>query len=176
MASSENSQHQDDVVPLLIGGRKIYTEETYDVFGPSAAQPIHKSANATVAHGQDAIDAAANAFHSWSLTTPAKRRDILLKAAEVLRTQTAELKEAMKAEAGADDAWAEFNIFSAQEALIDCASRITSVEGRIPALSNPESGGLIVKEPYGVVFAMAPWYVLVTLWLNPHQYGPCTKF
>lgn len=35
------------------------------------------------------------------------------------------------------------------------------MEGRIPSPNDPSAAALIVKEPYGVILAIAPWYVIL---------------
>lgn len=144
-------------VPLIINGKEVQTQDTYDVSNPKAAQTLHKSSNATAKDAVAAIEAAENAFDSWSQTPPAARRDIFLKAAALMDSRAKELSEYIMTETGGDEGWAGFNLMLGKECLLGCAGRISTIEGRIPALADPTIGGLIVKEPYGVVFAMAPW-------------------
>lgn len=146
-------------VPLIINGKEVQTNDTYDVANPKTAQPLHKSSNATVQNAVAAIKAAEDAFESWSQTTPAARRDVFIKAAALMDFRAKELSEYIMTETGGDEGWAGFNVMLGKECLLGCASRVSTIEGRIPSLSDPTVGGLIVKEPCGVVFAMAPWYV-----------------
>ncbi|MBE3047852.1 aldehyde dehydrogenase [Candidatus Bathyarchaeota archaeon] len=166
VGASSASKHP---VPLIINGRKVYSEDTFDVTSPGSGRVIHQSSNANVTHAQDAIAAGAEAFKSWSQSTPAHRRNIFLKAADVLEDRSAEMKEYMISETGSDDTWADFNLFVAKECLLDCAGRISGIEGRIPSPMDPSMGALIVKEPYGVVLAISPWYVIRTR--APHLRG-----
>lgn len=145
------------VVPLVIGGADVHSKDTYDVIGPDTGSVVHQSSNADVSHATDAVLAAAEAAESWAQTTPTQRRAIFLKAESVLEKRAAELKEYMIKETGSDAGWADFNIYLGKECLLDCASRITALEGRIPSPSDPSAGALVVKEPYGVILAMAPW-------------------
>ena len=151
------SVNQGVAVPLVIDGKDINPQDTFDVVSPGTGKSLHKCANANVSHAQSAIDAGAKAFESWSQTTPTHRRGIFLKAAEILDRRSAELKEYISTETGCDENWAAFNLFLGKECLLDCASRITGLEGRIPSSNDPSVGALIVKEPFGVVLAMAPW-------------------
>lgn len=149
----------EQAVPLIINGREVRPDATFDVLGPRTGEVIHKCSNADVTHAQDAIAAGAEAFKSWSQTTPSHRRDILLKAARILEERTPELRKYMMDETGSDEGWADFNLFVSKECLLDCAGRISGIEGRIAAPMDPTTGALIVKEPYGVILAMSPWYV-----------------
>ncbi|KAH6889631.1 aldehyde dehydrogenase domain-containing protein [Thelonectria olida] len=161
MAPSANGNGESaghgDTVPLLIDGNDVYSDDTFDVVSPGTANTVHKSSNASVTHAQNAIDAAAKAFESWNETTPSERRAILLKAADIVDKRAAEMKEYMIKETGADDAWADVNIHLGKECLLDCAGRISAIEGRVAAPADPTRGALIVKEPYGVILAIAPW-------------------
>lgn len=150
----------EQLVPLIINGRKVYSEDTFDVIGPGTGEVIHRSSNASVTDAQNAIAAGAEAFTSWSQSTPSRRRDIFLEAANILESRAAELKRFMIEETGSDDTWADFNLLLSKECLLDCAGRISGIEGRIVSPMDPSTGGLIVKEPYGVILAISPWYVI----------------
>ncbi|CAI4212684.1 unnamed protein product [Parascedosporium putredinis] len=145
------------IVPLVIDGAEVSTENVFDVLNPSTGEVMSQSANATVTQANAAVDAAAKAFESWSETPLTARRDIFLKAASILESRAEELKTYMKEETGSDEVWAGLNIALSKECLLGCASKVTGITGTVPTLQDPTSGGLIVKEPYGVVFAMAAW-------------------
>lgn len=123
----------------------------------SFVQIAHKSSNAGVAQALSAVRAAATAFDSWSLTPPGERRQVFLNAGRIIDQRASELKTYMKVETGCDEAWANFNVHAAKGHVLDCAGRIAAVEGSIPTLDDANVGALIVKEPYGVILAMAPW-------------------
>jgi acyl-CoA reductase-like NAD-dependent aldehyde dehydrogenase len=87
-----------------------------------------------------AVDSAAAAFPDWSLTKAQMRRDVLLRAAEVLQERREDLTSSMMDEIAATVDWAEFNIYSATEMVKEVAGRITSVsEGALP--ETIDSGG-----------------------------------
>jgi hypothetical protein len=50
------------------------------------------------------------------------------------------------------------NVALTKDSLIDCAGRFATLEGKLPMLNNPYFAAMVVKEPFGVVFAMALWY------------------
>ncbi|KAH6982458.1 Aldehyde/histidinol dehydrogenase [Ilyonectria destructans] len=148
--------HRGDV-PLVIDGNEVFSDDTFNVINPSTGSVIHRSSNSDVSHAQAAAHAGEKAFESWSQTTPAHRRNIFLAAANIVEKRSSELQEYMMHETGSDEGWAQFNVYLAKECLLDCASRIATIEGKIPSPSDPTTGALVVKEPYGVVLAMAPW-------------------
>jgi len=155
-APSESSQVAA-TVPLIINGQDVITDSLFDIVAPSTKKLLHKSSNADTTHALKAVDAAAKAFESWSQTTPTQKRAIFLKAVEVLDRRGDELREYMMTETGSDYTSSSWNVQLGKECLLDTASRITGVEGSIPTLQDPTAGALIVKGPYGVVLAIAPW-------------------
>lgn len=144
-------------VPLVIGGKDVHTSETFDVVSPGTGQPLHKSSSAGVAEATAAVDAAAQAFPGWSGTHVSERRDILLKAAQVMKARADELKTAVVQETGADPRWADANMRIASENVLHAASHLVNLDGRMPVMANPDRQALTVKEPYGVIFSIAPW-------------------
>ncbi|KAJ7842814.1 Aldehyde/histidinol dehydrogenase [Mycena olivaceomarginata] len=79
-----------------------------------------------------AVAAASAAFPAWSKTKPAQRRNILLKAADLLEQRAEELKLHMQQETGAGEMFAGFNVGTAAEFLRDAAGRISGITGSIP--------------------------------------------
>ncbi|KAK7417107.1 hypothetical protein QQZ08_011766 [Neonectria magnoliae] len=155
--TTDSVPNRGQPVPLVIDGREVVPDDLFDVYSANTGKVVHKCANANPTHALAAVDAGVKAFESWSQTTPGQRRSIFLKAVELLDKREAELKEYMMQETGSDDGWAAFNVVLGKECLLDCAGRIMAIEGSIPATQDASVGALIVKEPYGVILAMAPW-------------------
>ncbi|KAF5615199.1 salicylaldehyde dehydrogenase [Fusarium sp. NRRL 25303] len=149
-----------DVVPLIVDGNEIFPPDTFDVVNPTTGFVTHKGSDAQISHAKAALSAAERAFGTWSQTTPSHRRNIFLTAATIVEKRSSELVGYMMCETGSDEGWAHFNIQLAKECLVDCAGRIASIEGKIPHSSDPTTGALVIKEPYGVILAMAPWAVV----------------
>lgn len=147
------------VVPFIINGDDYYPERTFDVISPVTGKVAHQCGAATVADAAAAVDAAATAFKTWRKSTPSQRRDIFLKAADLIQQKADELAQIMSEETGAALPWAVFNINTATELIKDIASRISAIEGTFPTLMDPNSSGIVLREPYGVVLSVAPWYV-----------------
>lgn len=64
----------------------------------------------------------------------------------------------MKLETGAASPFADgFNVPKCADMLRDVAGRLTSIQGTIPSCEQEGTSALIVKEPFGVVLAIAPW-------------------
>jgi delta 1-pyrroline-5-carboxylate dehydrogenase len=152
------------VVPLQIGGKDVVTDSTFDVISPATGKLLHKCASASVDDAIKAIEAAQKAFPAWRDTLPAKKRDIFLRAADILDKRVKELGKYMEDETGAQEFWASgFNIPVSSDGLRDVAGRIATLNGTIPTIANPERDALIYKEPYGVILGIAPWYATQSL-------------
>ena len=154
-ASNGSSNH---VVPLLINGKAIRNETTFDVVSPVTSKLIWKASSVSKDQAIEAVEAAQAAFPAWSKTKPSFRRDILIKASEILKSRAEELAEYMNIETGSEDSMSiHFNLPSSIEQLRDVAGRITTVTGSIPVCAQEGRSALMYKEPYGVVFGIAPW-------------------
>lgn len=149
-------------LPLVINGEDVLTSATFDVVSPATGELLHTSSSAGVAEAVAAVEAAGAAFPAWRRTHVDERRAILLRASEVMRTSGDALKTAMRNETGSDAAWADMNLHIATEGIVHAASHLVNIEGRMPTVADPGREALIVREPYGVVFSIVPWYVFLT--------------
>lgn len=145
-------------VPLQINGQEVQTSKTYDVKSPGTGKTIWKSSAATTEEAISAVEAAAAAFPSWSKSKLSVRRDILFKASDILASRADEFSKYMEDETGSQPSFAKgFNIPTSVELLRDVASRAMSVAGSIPVCGEEGKSALLHKEPFGVVFGIAPW-------------------
>jgi acyl-CoA reductase-like NAD-dependent aldehyde dehydrogenase len=147
-------------VPLLINGAEIITNTTFHVVSPVTESAIWKSSSASVEDAIDAVNTAQAAFPSWSKTNPSARREIILKAADVLVRRADELIEYLKAETAATDDFGHFLVRLTAEQLRHAASITVADAGYIPVCGEEGTSGVVTKEPYGVVLGIAPWYLV----------------
>jgi succinate-semialdehyde dehydrogenase/glutarate-semialdehyde dehydrogenase len=130
---------------------------TFAVLDPATEKPIAEVADATVADGKAAVDAAAVALPGWSATPPRARGEILRKAFDLIMAQEDRLARLMTAENGKalSDARAEmkyaaeFFRWFAEEGVrnIGQVSRAPSSGARI----------LVHHKPAGVAVLVTPW-------------------
>lgn len=147
-------------VPLLINGQEERTSETFDVISPYTNEVCWTAAAGQSEDGIRAVEAAEAAFPKWSKTKPTVRRDILLKAADILESRLEELAEIMRTEMGADVGTSQFFVTPlAIRMLRDIAGRITSICGSVPVVEEDGKSAIIFKEPMGVILGIVPWYV-----------------
>ena len=148
----------DIVVPLLINGKEITNETTFDVISPVTGKLVWKGSSVSSQQGIEAVEAAQAAFPAWSKTKPSFRRDILIKASDILKSRGDELCEYMDIETGSTESMSKgFNLPSSIEQLRDVGGRIVTVTGSIPVCREDGRSALMYKEPYGVIFGIAPW-------------------
>ena len=150
---------------MLIGGERLAASNaaTFERRNPLDHSVATTAPAATKADAQRAVEAAAQAFTSWSQVGPGERRALLLKAAQAIESKGAALIAAMAAETGAAGPWAGFNVHLAADMLREAASITTQISGEVIPSDVPGSLALAVRRPAGVVLGIAPWNAPVIL-------------
>ncbi|KAK0104438.1 hypothetical protein ONS95_004728 [Cadophora gregata] len=143
--------------PLLINNKAHSTSSSFAVSSPATGEVLHNFSSASTSDIDLALQAAQSSFPAWKRLPPPKKRDIFLRAADLLSSRTEDMKKAMVQETGAADAWAAFNLNLTADMLRDVAGRISSIQGSIPTTAQEGVSALVLKEPYGVTLAIAPW-------------------
>lgn len=162
MAPAQPSAVADYTVPFFLNGKEYHTEKRFEIRSPVTGEVLHSCSSASAQDVTTAVGSAAEAFKTWRTMTAGRRRDIFLKAAEIMEGRREELAQNMIAETGASAAWAGFNLHVSIDFIKDVAGRISSIEGTLPSTADEGQGAMVLREPYGVVLAIAPWYVDVT--------------
>ena len=150
---------------MLINGLKV-TAENHAMFerrNPLDGSVATRAPAASAADAVLAVEAAAEAFKSWSQTGPSERRALLLKAADALEAKTPQFIEAVAAETGASAMWAGFNVHLAAGMIREAAALTTQVAGEVIPSDVPGSLAMAVRQPAGVVLGIAPWNAPVIL-------------
>ncbi|KAI5860687.1 salicylaldehyde dehydrogenase [Durotheca rogersii] len=155
-------------LPLIINNVDVTTETTFPVYSPATNEVLWSSFAATPEHARAAADAAQAVFLSWSRIKWSQRRDLLLKAAEVLEGRAEELKATSIQETGSVDAWESFDVYGGIAMLREVAGRVSSIEGHIPQTEG--RSGFVFRIPYGVVLSIAPWNAPVILGIRSIVY------
>ncbi len=130
---------------------------------PLSNSQATKAAAATEADARAAASAAAAAFPAWSRTGPGERRGLLLKAADILEAHTQDFIARMTRETGATAGWAGFNVFLAANMLREAAAMTTQISGEVIPSDVPGSFAMAIRQPVGVILAIAPWNAPVIL-------------
>jgi RHH-type proline utilization regulon transcriptional repressor/proline dehydrogenase/delta 1-pyrroline-5-carboxylate dehydrogenase len=143
--------------PLVIGGKKVTTEATFDSVNPSRTkQVIGKVARATPAHAVQAIEAAAKAFESWRDVPAEERANYLRKAADVIRRRHFEFAAWACLESAKP--WREADV-----EVGECIDFLDYYAREVLRLGSPRHRSIAgeeneyVYEPRGVTVVIAPW-------------------
>ncbi|MCZ6602342.1 MAG: aldehyde dehydrogenase family protein, partial [Planctomycetota bacterium] len=92
--------------PLVIGGERIIPGQTFDSLNPSdPSQILGRFQKATPALAGKALEAANDAFSSWSRTPAEDRANLLFRAAQIMRDRRHTMNAWMVLEVG--KSWAE---------------------------------------------------------------------
>ncbi|MBT2301823.1 aldehyde dehydrogenase [Variovorax paradoxus] len=152
-------------ISMLIDGerRSAASGATFERRNPLDDSVATIAPAATPADAIAAVDAAAQAFASWSQTGPGERRALLLKAAQALEARTGAFVEAMARETGASAMWAGFNVHLAAGILVEAAALTTQIGGEVIPSDVPGSLAMGVRQAAGVVIGIAPWNAPVIL-------------
>lgn len=145
---------------LLIDGQWVPADSgrTYASVDPFTGRPTTCAAAATAVDVDRAVDAAQYAFGPWSALPPSKRRAYLLAAADAVEARTADLSEAITAEAGGPAAWGEYNVKVLAEKLRFAASAAhEGLTGEVIPFEHPTRAMIAVRKPAGVVVSPIPW-------------------
>jgi acyl-CoA reductase-like NAD-dependent aldehyde dehydrogenase len=150
---------------LLIGGQLISSKsnKTFSRANPLSGKTVTTAVAANAEDARSAVIAAEKAFPAWSATGPNHRREILLKAADLMTARRDEFVERMVAETGGTHRWARFNCHVAAEMFREAASLTTQIQGSVIPSDVPENMALGVRIPCGVVLGMAPWNAPIIL-------------
>ncbi|GIJ92147.1 hypothetical protein Asppvi_011123 [Aspergillus pseudoviridinutans] len=151
-------------IPLIIDGRDVPSPLQGTVVNPYDQGPVLYQ-GATKELALQAAQSSAQAFTTWSKTTPVERRTLLFKLAEVLRNRAEELKRVCDEEIHCGPLWAEIITSDAIGLIEEYGALTTSIAtGSLPFIQNGH--GLVLKEPLGVVFGIAPWNAPIILGLR----------
>lgn len=162
MTSNEvNELGASFTVPFLIDGKEVVSPTTFPVVSPSDSETLWQCSSASVKDAMTAVEAASTAFPAWNKTKPSFRRNIFLKAADLLDKREDECHGYLMRETGAIETFAKFNTMITTEMLRDVSGRIEqALHGEIPVCAQEGTEALLVKEPFGVVLGIAPWYAM----------------
>ncbi|MGC0313618.1 aldehyde dehydrogenase family protein [Kitasatospora acidiphila] len=143
---------------LLIGGTSVPARSgrTTEDLDPSTGAVYAIVAAAGPEDVTAAVDAAHDAFPLWAGLAPAARRDVLVKAADLLESRLEEYTAAMIAETGGTRNWARQNVFVTARNMREAATAATAPAGHIPSTDRRQLS-LAMVEPAGVVVGIVPW-------------------
>ncbi|HXO03166.1 MAG TPA: NAD-dependent succinate-semialdehyde dehydrogenase, partial [Stellaceae bacterium] len=129
--------------------------------GTPVINPADESILGTVPHAtradlDDALTAAEEGFKVWRSTSPAKRAEIIQRAAQICRERAGEDAVAITLEQGKPLAQAKLEILRGCDIIDWDATEGRRVYGRVIP-SEPGMRNTVLRQPIGVVAAFSPW-------------------
>ena len=164
---------------LLINGEWRAAEggKTVAVNDPATGEVIHEIADASVADGVAAMDAAAEAFPAWAATPARERAEIHRRAFDLLQERKEDVALLMTLEMGKPLAEARGEVGYGGEFLRWFSEVTAHTQGRYGA--NPEGTGrmIVTQHPVGPCYLITPWnfpLAMATRKIAPALAAGCT--
>jgi acyl-CoA reductase-like NAD-dependent aldehyde dehydrogenase len=128
-----------------------------DNLNPFSDEVIHSLNSAGHPDVDEAFAAAKAASSAWANSNPLYKRDILLKAAEILWSRKDEFIEWLAIETGSTYIKAFVETQQARDILIECAGFPTRMHGTIQPSTIDGKESFIFRKPLGVIALISPW-------------------
>ena len=179
MSTSESGLLASVPDGLYIGGRwrPSTGRTTFRVSDPATGEVVKEVADATVEDGVAALDAACDAYESWSRTPARTRAEILRRAFDLVRARKDDLALLMTIEMGKPLAESLGEVAYGGEFLRWFSEEAAHVQGRYGA--NPEGTGrmIVTQHPVGPCYLITPWnfpLAMATRKIAPALAAGCT--
>lgn len=142
-----------------IGGtwREGRSERTLTVTNPYDDTVLTSIRQATVADLDEAYRAAEAAQKEWSAQSPAARRQVIMRAAQILEERREEIVEWLVKESGSTVGKAQVEVSLAAGITLEASSFPTRVHGRIVESNTVGKELRVYRRPIGVVGVISPW-------------------
>ncbi|MGQ9622584.1 MAG: NAD-dependent succinate-semialdehyde dehydrogenase [Candidatus Caldatribacteriaceae bacterium] len=134
-----------------------------EVVDPSNGEVFATVSKVTLEQLRQAIEGAHKAFRSWSKKLPIERTRLLLKAAENVRSRVKDIALLLAREQGKALPDAEREVLGAADCLEYYACLGANVLGEIPPSNALKLWSFALRQPVGVVVAIAAWNYPVSL-------------
>ncbi|KAK9482296.1 ALDH-like protein [Lipomyces starkeyi] len=147
-------------VPLWIDNAATFSKSgnTFNVYSVVTKSDVTTAQNADVKDALLAIESSERAFSLWKESQAHERREIILKAASIMKRRAEEIIDAQVLETGVSRQWAGLTIEWGIGTLEEIACDISSViPGEIPNSLEKDKVAMVFKEPTGPVLTIAPW-------------------
>lgn len=147
----------------FINGRWQEGEGFIEVIDPSNGEPFAMVSKVTLEQLRETIEGAHRAFRLWSRKLPVERTRLLLKAADIVRSRAKDIAHLLAREQGKAFPDAERETLGAADCLEYYACLGVNILGEIPPSTVLKLRSFAIRQPIGVVFAVAAWNYPVSL-------------
>ncbi len=153
---------------MFIGGQRVQalSGRTRDVRNPATGEVVARTAWGAAEDVECAAEDAARAFASWSRLPPRERGRILVEASVGIDARIDAIAAVLTAEQGKPLAEARHEVARLSEQIRWYAELADKIYGEQVPLADARQIGLTLREPLGVVGAIAPWNYPLTLARN----------
>lgn len=144
--------------PLIIGGKRVFTEEKTRVYNPSnREETIGYVSKASQAHAEKALEAAKEAFKTWRTVDPKVRANILFRAAEITRKRKHEFSALLSKEGGKPWKEADADTAEAIDFMEYYGRQMLELKDGKHVHSRPGEYNQFDYLPVGVSVVISPW-------------------
>jgi len=159
------------VVPIVIDDEPIPVDSTsnvHPVTNSKTGETVHYYASTDIATCDRACEAAWTAFQrpdgGWKRSTHSRRRELLLRVADLFEKRRDELVECQMKETSCEESWAINNVMLTVNYIREIAACISSAcRGVIPPMDKPDTMAFVYKEAVGPVLVIPPWNAALIL-------------
>ncbi len=152
-------------VKLIIKGEAIDAQQgaTFDRVQPISGEVVSSAPSASVKDAQEAANAAAGAFGAWSQTSDQARREVLLRAADLIMERVDDFATVVALETGGSKNWTRFNCELSAD-IFRHAAGLTGYQTEILRKGRDSNvTSTLLRQPVGVVLGIAPWNAPIVL-------------
>lgn len=139
--------------PLYIDGewRPSSTGATFDVHNPTSGNIVGTAAAASAEDCAAAVQAAGRAFKTWERSSLSQRRDLLIKASDILATKREQIMTSFREETAGTEDWLWVNCDWCVEQLRDMAASTMLLRGSTGPSIIPGAQTFIQRRAIGPV-------------------------
>jgi acyl-CoA reductase-like NAD-dependent aldehyde dehydrogenase len=149
----------------FIGGEWVDAADgaTFDDLDPFTGDVVARVPAAKREDAKRAVEAAAEAFPAWSKTSPEERQRLFLRAADVLESRGDEVVSLLASETGCTFGFGMFQLHFVPGLLRQAAGAAYQPIGEVIPSDVPGAIAMGIRQPVGVVGAIAPWNAALIL-------------
>ncbi len=153
---------------MIVAGEpaQATTQQTMEVRNPSTGETVDTVPLGTAADVDAAVQAASQAFATWSRQAPHQRAVHLHKAAQAIREEAAAIAELLTREQGKPLKESQIETARLADNLEFFAGIADKLRGYHIPLNEPNTYGMVLRRPLGVCAAIVPWNFPLTLLAN----------
>lgn len=162
---------------ILINNQWLTGNTTFPVYNPANGDVITEVTDAGIAEAEQAIEAAANAFDSWSRRPAKERADILKKWFQLIIQHTDDLALLLTSEQGKPLTEAKGEVQYGASFIEWFAEECRRTYGQVIPAPVADRRFFTIKQPIGVVAAITPWnfpIAMITRKIAPALAAGCT--